>query len=38
MMHLWLVFKTVKDIEAIITTQKVIYPAKNNVNSSFMWW
>ena len=28
MMQLWLVFKDVKNIEAIITTQKVIYPAK----------
>ena len=28
MMQLWLVFKDVKNIEAIITTQKVTYPAK----------
>lgn len=28
MMNLWLVFKDVKNIEAIITTQKVIYPAR----------
>ena len=28
MMDLFIVFKTVKDIEAIITTQKSIYPAK----------
>ena len=27
-MQLWIVFKTVKDIEAIIVTQKAIYPAK----------
>ena len=27
-MDLFIVFKTVKDIEAIITTQKSIYPAK----------
>ena len=28
MMDLFIVFKTVKDIEAIIVTQKSIYPAK----------
>ena len=28
MMNLWLVFKDVKNIEAVITTQKVIYPAR----------
>jgi len=27
-MKLWIVFKSVKDIEAIIITQKAIYPAK----------
>ena len=35
MQFMVIVFKTVKDIEAIIVTQKVIYPAKTMMTQLF---